>query len=118
MHQTRNTIGAARDDIRATGSHMASNIPTRRPAIVYGIPLLIIALGAAWLAMSLKSGKVVVDSTGVTIVAITHPADGERNVPLGASITAELNSGHMIDAETLTAHSVKLFRVSDRDPVA
>src|SRR5436190_21679075 len=64
---------------------------------------VLILLGLVWVVSTSRKGKLVVDPEGVTIVLLTRPGDGEKDVLPNAFISADLNSGHAIDPGTLTS---------------
>ena len=54
---------------------------------------------------------VVIDvGEGVPIIAATHPADGAKNIATDITITADLNAGHPVDADSLSPKSVRLVK--------
>src|SRR5829696_6320824 len=94
-------------------------VPARRSNVGRVVlAVILIAMGAGWVVSSFRAGKLVVDPEGVTMIVLTRPGDGEKDVLPNSFVSADLNSGHAIDPGTLSTKSVKLFRDRDNDPVA
>jgi len=95
----------------------APSLPARRNLMRLVAPAILICLGVIWIGSNLKQGKILVDPSGVTMVTITRPSDGETNVQPNRFISADLNAGHALDPGTLSNRVVRLYRTSDHDPV-
>ena len=92
-------------------------VPMQRNRSLRWAGVVLILLGLVWVGSTFRRGKLVVDPEGVTIVLLTRPGDGEKDVLPNAFISADLNAGHAIDPGTLTNESVRLFRVKDNEPI-
>jgi glucose/arabinose dehydrogenase len=94
----------------------ASNV-NRRAWWVRVAPIALLLVGVTWAVVSWRSGQLVVDPTGVTMITLTRPADGETNVLPNTFVSADLNSGHALDPGTLSTRAVRLYRTKDHDLV-
>jgi hypothetical protein len=79
------------------------------------VALIVAGVVGYWVVQTFRRGSFMADASGVTIVTLTRPADGETGVLPNAFITANLNEGHAIDPapDSLGPSTVRLYRTSD-----
>ncbi len=97
---------------------MFAPAPRRKFSATHVLVALIVAgVVGYWGVQTFRHGKFMADASGVTIVTLTRPVDGETGVLPNAFVTANLNEGHAIDPGSLDASTVRLYRASDGKPV-
>lgn len=92
---------------------MTVSVPMRRSVLSTLLPAALIVLGGLWAWANFRSGRLMADPSGVTMITITRPGDGEKDVLPNTFISADLNSGHAIDPGTVSSRAVRLYRASD-----
>lgn len=92
---------------------MELSAPMHRPLRYKLIPLVLIVLGALWITANFRSGKILVDPSGVSTITITRPGDGEKNVLPNTFVSADFNSGEAVDPASISNRAVRLYRDDD-----
>ena len=78
------------------------------------VAVIAVALGAYWIAQTVRKGAFSTDPSAVTRIVNSRPADGEGDVLPNSYISADVSAGHAIDPESIDVETVRLYRASDR----
>jgi hypothetical protein len=89
--------------------------PSRRKQWIVG--LIVASAGLFWVVQTFRKGALTADPGSVTMVIVSRPSDGARNVAPDGVIFAGLNPDHALDPGTLDGGSVRLVRADNRAPV-
>ncbi|HEX8522280.1 MAG TPA: Ig-like domain-containing protein, partial [Tepidisphaeraceae bacterium] len=90
----------------------------RQPLRYKVLPVVLVLMGLGWVWANFRGGRFVADPRGVSMVTLTRPGNGEKDVLPNTFVSADLNSGQAVDPQSLSGRAVVLYRTKDHQNVA